>query len=237
VRSFCSNARRMARDLGVRRALRRLDHLPAGVAVAVSVGLGGAIGFFCLRSVGEVSLPRALLFLALVALAAPLAISARPVAVPVEVEPAKDTPIPRAWRRRLVLVGALVATAAVIMVTGFVIDAVDLWSSRHAPQSGPSTALIAAPPPSASSAAIAPPAVSSAPAQASPQPSASAGSPGIDKDYGRFDAVPVRSGVAVATVTKPSLLPARPPASTSAVPVGPSTPFVKDSPRPKDQKK
>src|SRR5262245_10599354 len=81
--SFWSTERRMARDLGVRRALRRLDHLPAGVAVAVSVALGGVIGFFCLRSVGEVSLARALVFLALVVLAVPLAISARPVAVPV----------------------------------------------------------------------------------------------------------------------------------------------------------
>ncbi|XXT20940.1 hypothetical protein WME94_05140 [Sorangium sp. So ce429] len=69
----------MVRDLGLRRALRMLDRLPAGPALAAGLGVGAALGFVCLRDPSAAGIAG---FVALVAAAAPLALSARPVAMP-----------------------------------------------------------------------------------------------------------------------------------------------------------
>jgi hypothetical protein len=71
--------RSMVRELGLRRALRKLDRIPAGLALAAGLGLGAGLGLVCLREPSAAGLTG---FVLLVAAAVPLAISARPVAVP-----------------------------------------------------------------------------------------------------------------------------------------------------------
>jgi hypothetical protein len=97
----------VAREPGLLRAFRRLDRLPAGLAVALGIGAGVGLGVACLSGAGAL---RIAVYLALVAAAVPLAISARPVAVPAT-KRSEATSLAR--QREMILVFAGLAAVAI----------------------------------------------------------------------------------------------------------------------------
>ncbi|WP_437895608.1 hypothetical protein [Sorangium sp. So ce124] len=128
----------MVRDLGLRRALRKLDRIPAGPALAAGLGAGAALGFVCLREPSAAGIAG---FVALVAAAVPLAISARPIAVPAQ-GPAGEGARPTLGGRLKAALNSGAALPALVLAG---LLGVVVWRELRA-RSAPDIPLMPAPP-------------------------------------------------------------------------------------------